>query len=145
MSLLLPLHAFAGHEGKSRGTMGGWKEVPKGGRGGGPLTCAFTNALLVPRKLKPCRLISFPTFVFSVCSLFLPAISLSNHRPSTVWVNKGLGSTLPPLQASVQLGKDCPPLWWDTVTKAPVSLFASQLIQKAVPGAVGVFSVRRRN
>ena len=104
-----------GEEQSNRGGKGSW------GRWRGPLTCSFTNALLVPHKLKPRHLVSFPTFVFSVSSLSLPAVCLSNHRPGTVWVNEGLGSTLPPTQASIHLGKDCPLLWWDTVAKPPIS------------------------
>lgn len=95
MSLLLPLHAYAGHEGKSRAT-GGREKQGMAPEGGGPLTCAFTNALLVPHKLRPRHLVSFHTFVSSVSSLLLPAVCLSNHRFRTAWVNEGLGSTLTP-------------------------------------------------
>lgn len=104
-----------------------------GGGTWGPWHAPFTNALLVPRKLKPRHLVSFPTFVYSFSSLPLPAVCLSNHRPGTVWVNEGLGSTLPPLPASIHLGKDCPPLWWDTQrAKPPIpetfSVFPNHLI-----------------
>lgn len=126
MSALLPCTRVLGMRGRA--------EKPEEGRrwerfqgGGGLLTCSFTNPLLVPCKLKPHHLVSFPTFVFSVfsSSLFLPAVSFSNHRPGTVWLNEGLGSTLLPPQASVQLGKDCPLLWWDTVAKSPVGVLGS--------------------
>lgn len=114
--LLLAVDASCCHSSPRACVPTGSRGAPDDGafrRGAGGV--GIVDMLLFPwmnhAKLKLSHLVFFPTFVFSVSPLSLPAVSLSHHRPATVWVNEGLGSTLRPLQASIQLGKDCPLLW----------------------------------
>ena len=136
MSLLLPLYACAGHEGKSRATTGERRRRRREGftGEGGTLDMFLYKcpACISQTKAPPSRFL--PHFCLLCLFSFSPrclslslSLSLSNHRPGTVWVNEGLDSTLPPLQASIQLGKDCPLLWWDTVANPPsfLNLFLS--------------------
>lgn len=117
MPLLLPCTCALGTRGvKDVEDSGGWRVCGCVGVVWHDMFLYKCPACTLQTKGPPCHFLPHflsSHFLSSPCCVLSVSLclSISNHRPDTVWVSEGSGSTLPPLQASVQLGKDYPLLW----------------------------------